>query len=235
MPHHYVLLDACVPAAHFAPRSTRLTSLASRSTALLSGSSPDNQYRFLIANFCIAEVFSVFEKYRWGESWNSHVTSHNRLTQQQFMAARKGFGEMIHNGSKILQVELDRYHILCVDLLSPINNAYKISRKRKGKKTTQVVPPAKTYDMLVAAMSVWLAQQHGADNFTLVTGDRRLASVINRAKSISLNRSIKAHLTERATSLGLTYSPAIYPEVIDLGRASLTQLRARFPNWSESW
>ena len=98
--------------------------------------------KLLIPNFCIAEAFAVFEKYRWGKAWNSHVTV--TLTHRKFQRARATFRGAIHNGANLLQVELDRYHILCVDLVSPINNAYKIKRKRKKPKS---VSPAKTYDM----------------------------------------------------------------------------------------
>jgi hypothetical protein len=132
MPRHYILLDACVPAAHYAPKSTRSATLSARSTILITGASPQCDVKFLIPNFCIAEVFAVFEKYRWGRTWNRHVSRANTLSANEFMAARTEFSDSIHNASKILQVELNRYHILSVDLISPVNNAYKISRVRGG-------------------------------------------------------------------------------------------------------
>jgi hypothetical protein len=130
-------------------------------------------------------------------------------------------------------MELDRYHVLCVDLISPVNNAYKIKRSRGGKKRQS--RPGSTYDMLIAAMGIWLAQQHGRENFTIVTGDERLADVLYRARSAALSKSIRAHLTDTAASLGLTYGPDLYPEVIDLAHASKTELRMRFPNWDPAW
>src|SRR5450755_2334043 len=169
VPRHYVLLDACVPAAHFAPKSTRNATLVSRSTCLFEGAANNEQIRFLIPNFCIAEVFAVFEKYRWGRTWNPQVLPAHTLTAREFTAARKGFGEAIHNASNILQVELNRYHILSVDLISPVNNAYQINRARRGARGRRNTSPASTYDMLVAAMGIWLGQQYGPENFTLVT------------------------------------------------------------------
>jgi hypothetical protein len=237
MRRHFILLDANVPAAHFAPKSTQSRTLIARSTALLSGQAPNLDVRFLIPNFCIAEVFSVFEKYRWGRTWNPRVSAANTLTPREFSSARRGFGDAIHNASKILQVELDRYHILAVDLISPINNAYQINRARKGPQQTRRRPatPASTYDMLVAAMAIWLSQQYGPDDFTLVTGDGRLANVINRARSASLGAPIRTHLADVAQRLGLTYGPALYPNVLNLTRATRTQLRQRFPDWSPAW
>lgn len=238
MARHYILLDACVPAAHYAPKSTQSSTLVSRATALLTGGSADTDVRFLIPNFCIPEVFAVFEKYRWGRNWNKHVKRDRVLTPSEFDNARTAFGNAIHNGSKILQVELDRYHVLCVDLISPVNNAYKINRTRGGaaaKEKARRVSPASTYDMLVAAMGIWLSQQHGSSNLTIVTGDQRLSDVVYRARSVALSKSIRTHLNECASRLGLTYGPALYPVVIHLAHATKTELRTRFPNWDPAW
>lgn len=230
MARHYILLDACVAAAHFAPKTTQSANLKSRANTLFSGSAPGIEVRFLIPNFCIAEVFAVLEKYRWGKSWNRHVKV--ALTPAEFAAARARFGAAIHNGASILQVELDRYHILCVDLVSPVNNAYKIKRDRT-KKTN--VTPAKTYDMLLVAMGIWLQHQYGADSFTILTGDERLAAVVERAKSAKLGRPIRQHLSDAATGLGLAYGSSLYPTVINLTRAGKAELTSRFPGWAPSW
>ena len=86
-------------------------------------------------NFCIAEVFAVFEKYRWGHTWNKQVKT--ALTPKQFTDSRAKFRKAIHNAAEILQVDLNRYHILAVDLVSPVNNAYKIKRDRGKKKNVR--------------------------------------------------------------------------------------------------
>lgn len=238
MTRHYILLDACVPAAHFAPKSTHNATLVRRAHNLLTGASAETDVRFMIPNFCIPEVFAVFEKYRWGRTWNKHVKPKNALTPAEFQRARQDFKTAIHNGAEILQVELDRYHVLCVDLISPINNAYKINRVR-GKATNQYkaknTTPASTYDMLVAAMGIWLAQQHGPTNLTVVTGDERLSSVLSRAKSIALSEPMRKHLTEIASHLGLIYGADLYPDVIDLNHATKAELRNRFPSWDPTW
>jgi len=230
MTRHYVLLDACVAAAYFAPTTTHSANLKSRAATLLKGSALGNDVHFLIPNFCIAEVFAVFEKYRWGKTWNKHVKI--ALTPREFAEARRAFGDAIHNGSSILQIELDRYHIFCVDLISPINNAYKIKRDRVKKKS---VIPAKAYDMLLVAMGIWLQHQYGPDSFTIVTGDERLAAVVARAKSAKLGHTIKRHLVEAATTIGLVYSSSLYPTVINLTQASKMELASRFPGWIPSW
>jgi len=230
---HYVLLDANVVAAYFSPKTTRNKTLVARATKLMEGQSSEIKVRFLISNFCIAEVFSVFEKYRWGRTWNAHVKKVNTLTPKEFSKVRQSFRAAIHNSSRLNQVELDRYHVLCVDLISPINNAYKITRDRgQSKKNSN---PASTYDMLIAAMGIWLASLHGRDNFTIVTGDRRLADVLARARSVSLSTAMKNHLKETAAYLGLSYSSDLYPEVVDLAHSSKADLRGRFSQWLPDW
>lgn len=228
MSRHYVLLDANVPAAHFAPKSTSNKTLASRATALLTAGSAD--VRLLMPNFAIAEVFAVFEKYRWGRTWNKHVRS--SLTASEFRTARQNFAEAIHNGKQVLQVSLDRYHVLSVDLISPVNHAYKINRAR-GTKTTKTraanTKPASTYDMLIAAMGIWMANHYGRENFTIVSGDKRLVDVLYRARSAKRGRPIRNHLTERAQELGLHYSADLYPDALDLAHATKTELRSRLP------
>jgi len=232
MARHHVLVDACVAAAHYAPKSTAGANLRVRAARLFAGSSPDMTVKLLMPNFCIAEVFAVFEKYRWGRTWNKQVKADHALTPRQFNASRAAFRKAIHNGAEILPVDLNRYHILAVDLVSPVNNAYKIKRDRGRKKN---VSPAKTYDMLIVAMGVWLKHQFGGDDLTVVTGDQRLAAVVERAKSAKLGVAIKRHLTSVANDMGLIYSPELYPKVVDLTHASKAELNQRFPNWTPSW
>ena len=199
---------------------------------MLTSSSPDVAIKFLMPNFCIAEVFAVFEKYRWGRTWNKQVNAARTLTPKQFNSSRTAFRAAIHNGAQILQVDLNRYHILAVDLVSPVNNAYKIKRDRGKRKN---VSPAKTYDMLIVAMGIWLKHQFGDADFTVVTGDERLAAVVERAKSVKLGSSIKKHLADVAKILGLAYSPNLYPTVLNLTQASKADLAARFTNWTPTW
>ena len=232
MNRHYVLLDACVASAHFASKTTHSKNLRSRSSTLIDGQPENMEVHFLIPNFCIAEVFAVFEKYRWGKTWNKHVKKGNTLTPTEFQNAREAFCSAIHNGSKILQIELDRYHILCVDLIAPINNAYKIKRNRSKKKS---VVPAGSYDMLIAAMGIWLNHMYGRDNFTIITGDERLCGVIERAKSVSIGQPLRKHLNEVSKNLGLSYSKDLYPEVINLTKSGKKVLQNRFPDWNPEW
>ncbi len=225
MSRHFVLLDANVAAAHYASKSTRSKKLQQRSSELIDGARANN-VQLLMPNFCIAEVFSVFEKYRWGSTWNKHVSSANTLSSMEFESIRREFSTAIHNAASILQVDLNRYHVLCADLISPINHAYQI--RRRGSKKSVQMKPASTYDMLILSMGIWLKKVHGPDSFTIVTGDGRIGNVVRRAKSVGLGQPMKAHLTSVALNLGLTYSPDLYPEVLNLAGCTKGELLSRF-------
>ena len=228
MPRHFILVDANVLAASYAPTTTRSLKLRERSGKLLNLAGK-NDVQLLVANFCIAEVFSVFEKYRWGSAWNPQLKkSKTKLTPSEFKRSRDEFRTAIHNGAAIIQIELDRYHVLCMDLVSTINHAYRIKRDHGSK---QYVVPANTYDMLLMAMGIWLRHMHGGENFTIVTGDERISDVVNRARSIKLNKEIRSHLSSIATGLGLVYSPDLYPDVLNLKSCTETALRTRFSWW----
>ena len=225
----HILIDANVAAAHYAPKSTRSVNLKDRARNLFAGRPRGYEVSFIIPNFCIAEVFAVFEKYRWGGAWNPHVNPNTRLTPREFQSARRAFHRDIHNGRLILQHELNRYHILCVDLISPINAAYKIKRSRGNRRQ---ITPAKTYDILFVAMGIWLQKLMGQENFVMVTGDERIALITKRAQAPGLSAQMKEHLTQTAKQVGLQYSSAIYPEVVDLVHSTNAELKNIFPDWN---
>ena len=89
--------------------------------------------------------------------------------------------------------------------------------------------------MLLVAMGIWMQRQHGSDSFTLVTGDDRVRSVVERAKSLSLSRPMRDHLTEVAKGLSLDYGPDLYPTVLNLTNCSIAELELRFPDWGPAW
>lgn len=232
MGRHHVLVDASVAAAHFAPKTTTSVNLKARAAALIMGGAMSYDARLLIPSFCIAEVFAVFEKYRWGRSWNKQVSKDRTLTPTEFALAQDYFRDAIHNGAVLLQWDLNRYHILCVDLIASVNNAYKIRRSRKKQRNPV---PASTYDMLLVAMAIWLQHQLGAEAFTVVTGDDRIRQVVSRAKSVNLGVAMRDHLEEVASLLGLTYSPDLYPTVPNFTNARRDELEARLPDWYPAW
>jgi hypothetical protein len=193
---------------------------------------------YVIPSFCIGETFAVFEKYRWGATWNTHV-GNSKLTPAKFRQARTAFHGAIHNGTRLLQVELNRYHILCLDLIAPINAAYKIKRDRKPKGAKKAkrknVTPASTYDLLLIAIGIWMQKQLGAEHFVIATGDERVALVLKRARSASIGLAMRRHLSTVAQQVGLNYGPDIYPKVVDLAHATKTELEVVLPQWTPAW
>jgi len=228
----HILVDACVAAAAFAPKTTRSAQLVRRAQTLLEGTSSSYETQFVIPSFCIAETFVTLEKYRWGATWNKHVSKQTRLTPRAFKKARDAFHEAIHNGTKLLQIELNRYHVLCLDLISPINAAYRIKRDRGAKKN---VTPASTYDLLLVAMGIWLQRQLGARNLIIATGDERVALAVRRARSTKLARPMRLHVGSVAARIGVPYSADLYPPVIDLVHAKASDIEIALPDWSPTW
>lgn len=218
----HILVDACVAAAAFAPKTTRSVHLVEPAGALLlNGSSMTCQPQFLIPSFCSGETFAVFEKHRWGASWNEQVSAKTRLTPSRFRAARKAFHEAIHNGKTLLQVELNRYHVLCLDLVAPINAAYRIKRDRtvKGRTVKKNVSPASTYDLLIVAMGIWLQRQLGVENFVVATGDERVALVVKRATKPQGSGSLvwpRPYLLSSRESTDVCRRPRLIAEAVPL-------------------
>lgn len=225
--HKYYLIDTNIAAAYFAPVSSPSAKLSSRSKTLFEERPTGIDPVFLMPIFCIAETFAVFEKYRWGSTWNPKLKKN--LTPVAFRNARATFRDAIHNGKKINQCQLERYHVLCVDLISPINAGYKIKRARKRKPN---VVPASAADMLIVATGIWLKKEYGGDNFCIVTADRRLSDVANKATSTTLSRPMRSHLDDVAASLSLGKAINCYPQVVNLNSSTKSELRAALPEWS---
>jgi hypothetical protein len=234
----HILVDANVLAAHYSKKTTSSTALSNNANKLLAGRALHIEPSFLVPNFCIAEVFAVFEKYRWGASWNPQVKKSNALTPSEFVAARAAFHSDIHNASAIMQYDLNRYHILCADLIAPVNAAYQIHRNRKNKASahnSKRVRVASTFDLLFVSMGIWLQKHYGADSFLMVSGDTRIQQIVMRARAAGLSKNIKAHLTATASQVGIKYGPEIYPKVLNLAQASKRELEFQFPGWSPAW
>jgi len=227
-PRKFYLIDASVAASYYAPSTAKSKTVEDRCKVLFTKDPVGIRAVFLIPSFAITEVFSVFDKYRWSFKWNSKVKSKKKLTPVRYRDARKRFHEDIHNGKLLTQCALDRYHILCGDLISPINMAYKISRSRKQKRDPK---PASTFDVLLLSMGIWLQKQVGSESFAIVTCDTRMSQVAKRAKSVKLSVGMRGHLRGIASDLGLQYGPDVYPAVIDIGVKKKRDLKKLLPEW----
>lgn len=224
----YIILDACVAAAHYVPESAaRYGRLAERARLLVEGFGKPGvcDQRLLIPAFCIPEVFSIFAKYRFGK-WNTHVKQ--PIDDLSYWRARLRFRNDIHNGRVIQQVELSRYVILATDLISPIDHHYEYYRSRKNK--VRKVPMG-AFDHCLIAVGIDLVKCRGHENVLIATADRRLGHILGKARKIKKQSAAKLGLIRTAKDLGLTWGPKIYPRVINLATARDVDLAQAFGVW----
>lgn len=231
----YCLFDANVIAAYYCTKTTRSAKVISRARTIIESVRSKASSHFLyIPNFCIAEVFSVFMKYAYS-TWNSHVKS-RKLDRRVYGKVRTQFQEDIHNARLFYHYELSRYHVLAVNLVAPVDHHYRMKRRRRASKkkkaSTKPVQPSGTLDQLLIAMGVHLVKIHGPNNVVVVTADERLAMVIEKCRSqIKYDVKQKLGLVEASNFTGIPFQPDSFPIVLNLQKASDTQLRNVFGQW----
>lgn len=224
----YCLFDACVIAAYYCPSTTRSRKVVESARNLIeSVRSGKSKHFFYIPNFCIAEVFSVFMKYAYSR-WNKQTKS-GRIRGWVHKRLRKQFEADIHNAKLFYHYELSRYHVLAINLVAPIDHHYKLYREAK---TIGRHAPAGTFDQLIIAMGIHLVKIHGAEKVVIVTADDRLARVIAKCRG-SIPDSIcqRLRLEEAADFTGIPFRPESFPLVLNLKRATKTQLKEVFGTW----
>lgn len=220
----YLLLDANVTAGYYLPRSLRAKKARDRIENIFDSIRSSKREDFLyMPNICIAEVFSVFMKHSFG-SWNRQVKGtidtrvYNSLVQQ--------FQTDIHSGKFIYHLELNRYHILGINLVAPIDHYYKISRGKKH------VAPMGTFDHLIISMGIHLAHIHGSDNVCVISADDRLTDILAKCKSripVDTVRKLKLSIAEEVT--GKPFGPDIFPCYLNLKNCTKNELVNVFGNW----
>ncbi|MDP6054796.1 MAG: hypothetical protein QF879_20835, partial [Candidatus Latescibacteria bacterium] len=87
------------------------------------------------------------------------------------------------------------------------------------------------YDHTVIAMGIQFVKNRGRGNVVILTSDNRMNDILARVKSIINKEASKLGLIRVARDLGLTYSPDIYPEVINIAKCSDAVLRGAFGEW----
>lgn len=224
----YLLLDANVVAGYYLPRSLQSRKARERARIIIDSVRSGATNHFLyIANFCVAEVFSVFAKYAFG-TWNRHVKkAGGTIDKRVYLSLRTQFAKDIHNGALFYHYELSRYHVLGIDLVAPIDHYFQISRG-KGRNHK----PAGTFDHLLISMGIHLAHIHGAENVCLVSTDDRLTSILSRCRngvSAKTIKRLKLNVAEQVT--GKPFSGAIFPRFLNLKSATHTELCSVFGVW----
>lgn len=225
----YLLLDACVIAAYYLPESaTRYSYLGTRANSLIDAIKTGHlgAKKLLIPSICVPEVFSIFAKYRFGE-WNHHVNK--TIDDTVYWKARLSFRNDIHNGKHIQQFELSRYHIFATDLISPVDHHYEYYRNRNNKSKRKI--PMGAFDHTIIGMGIELVKSRGAEDVLIITSDRRLGHILDKARSVPEKIAAQLGLVRTAKDLGLKYGAAIYPQVVNLATARDSELKEKLGDW----
>ena len=220
----YCLFDANVIAAYYCPKTTRSSKVVKNARVLIeSVRSGKSNHFFYIPNFCIAEVFSVFMKYAYS-NWNKQ-TGGGKIGGKAHRALRKQFEADIHNARLFYHYELSRYHVLAVNLVAPIDHYYKLYRKSKQS-------PAGTFDQLIIAMGIHLVKIHGSGKVVVITSDDRLARIIEKCRgTIRSSAEKRLRLKEASEFTGIEFRPESFPLVLNLKKATETQLKSLLGEW----
>lgn len=223
----YVLFDTNLVLGYYLPRALDFRTARSRVRTLVdSVRSGQSNHFFYLPNFCIAEVFSSFAKYSFGQ-YNRHVARNGGTIDTRVYQSLCGqFRRDIHNGRLFYQLELNRYHVLAIDLVAPIDHYFKIRRTNRWSN------PAGTFDQLIVGMAIHLAHVHGQDNVVLVTADSRLTDLVQKCRQDISEQTIeRLKLQDASDVAGKDFGPDIFPEALHLGRCRDVDLGRLLGEW----
>lgn len=218
----HFLIDANLAAGYYLPGSLSSKKERVRIKSILNYIKKGGDHFVYIPNFCVAETFNVFAKYSFGK-WNRHVKIKGKaIGIRRYQKLVEVFERDVHNGKFFYHYELNRYHILDTEFVSPIDHHYQGVRSKKKNKV-----PMSTFDHLIIAMGIELAHIHGRDKVCILSSDDRLNYILDKCKknpSKSVIKRLKLpKVAERVR--GLEFSANLFPEHLNLKRCSEADLK----------
>jgi len=227
----YTLWDSSVVIPYYIPEASRNGNAATNASIILdSVRHHRTEAFFYLPNIVAAEVFAAFDR-EFYSGWDPQIHKKyggpgRTLHGGKYKKARKHFRKDIHNGVLFYQLELNRYHILALDLIAPID------KYRKFYRTTQARSMGAS-DLLIGAMAMHLVKLHGRDNVRLLTADRRMKAIFELAgPAVHPSTRKKMALPGTAKELGFgTWSKNMYPRVLDLERCTNSECAEYFGEW----
>lgn len=227
----FVLLDTSSILGYYVPESATNQDSAKRARIILEAVRHHRvDIHLLIPNIVVAEVFCQLARLCYS-SWDPQVNKKfggkgKTLDTRRYKSACARFRRDIHNGALLYQEELNRYHILALDLIAPIDKYKKLYRKGN-------VRSMGTSDLLIGAMALHLSRVHGKENFALISNDRRMEAIFSKSgPTLHLITATNLGLTSKCRELGFgPWCSGIYPHVIDLARCKDSALESFFGHW----
>jgi hypothetical protein len=230
-PRKFVLLDTSTLLGYYVPEAATNPDSAKRIRVLLEAVRHHRtDVHLLVPNIVVAEVFCQLARNCYS-SWDKQVNKKfggkgKTLDTRRYKSACERFRRDIHNGALLYQEELNRYHILALDLIAPVDKYKKFYRNGN-------VRSMGASDLLIGAMAMHLARVHGKEHFALISNDRRMEAIFSKAgPGLHRNTAAKLGLIAKCEELGFGPLCAdVYPKVIDLARCRETVLESFFGHW----
>ena len=227
----YILWDTSALLPYYVPEAGATNRTHPRVKTLIDAVRHDHSdVHFYIPNIVVAEIFVALDRFCYA-GWDTHTSKKfggpgKTLHKARYNTARRRFRRDIHNGALFYQYELNRYHILGLDLISPVDKYRKFYRRGS-------VRSMGASDLLIGAMALHLARLHGSDRTALVTTDRRMEAIFSKACPRLNPRTARSlGLVASARNLGFgEWGSRVYPRVIDVARCSDSRLAEWFGGW----
>jgi hypothetical protein len=227
----FILLDTSVLLGYYVPEAATNPEAQSRITTLLEAVRHHRaDVHLFVPNIVVAELYCQLARLCYS-GWDKRVSSKfpgtkKTLDTRRYKSACDKFRRDIHNGALLYQYELNRYHVLSLDLIAPIDKYRKYYRSKN-------VRSMGASDLLLGAMAMHLSRVHGLENVALLSCDRRMKAIFEKApQSLNLNTAVDLGLYSASDKLGFgRWNAKIYPKVIDLARCNDSELEAFFGGW----
>ena len=228
----FILLDASVILGYYVSEAATNAESARRIHTILESVRHHHLDAHLyIPNIVVAEVFCQLARLCYSK-WDKRVSSkfpgaRKTLDTRRYKSACDKFRRDIHNGALMYQYELNRYHVLALDLIAPVDKHRKFYRKEKNVRSMGAS------DLLIGAMAMHLTRVHGRENVVLLSNDRRMSAIFgSAAPKMNANTAIDLGLYSACKKLGFgTWRAEIYPRVLDLARCKDAALVEFFGAW----
>ncbi len=186
----YYLLDASAIVHYYV-----LSNLTPKISKLIEQKQQQQSFLF-VPMFCIAETYNTFAKFLYRQK---------KINQIEYQKIYEKFTSDVRRGKLFYQTELNRWHIMNVDYISPIEHQFYPTRLNKKQEVEDWY--LSTFDILFIATGIELAKILGRNNLILVTCDERMEK-IGRALRMLDSKKLKECQIPRETP---------FPEVRYLG------------------
>ncbi|MCX8083188.1 MAG: hypothetical protein N3D17_07375 [bacterium] len=189
----YYLLDASAIIHYYIP-----SQLTTKINKLIEKKQQGEVFLF-IPIFCIAETYNTFAKYYYRE---------RKITEDNYNSIYKKFTDDVRRGKLFYQIELNRWHVMNVDYISPIEHTWFTTKKNKEDEENErkVDWYLSTFDILFIAVGIELAKMLGRNDINLVTCDDRIKTIGNTLRKLD-SKKLKENKIPLETP---------FPEVISL-------------------